>query len=161
MAGGALERLGLGGLDDIKVRVGGHWTALVEAARGGDLNAVHVQLAALHTLADSGCYRFLAERDATDLLYFLHQLRTLRANLVRLGDRQKRATAALAMGGYVGSPLISLVGGWPWGIPGLLLGILFLLLTLFGSAAPFRLDEALKVLDGLLGRVQTSVEGRF
>ena len=82
-------------------------------------------------------------------------------NLVKRGDRQKRGTTALAMGGYIVGPLISLVGGWPWGIPGLLVGVLFLLLTLFGSTAPFRLEEVPKVLDGLVTRVQTSLEGRL
>ncbi len=152
--------LGLADLDAVRVRVGSHWTALVDGARRADLDVVHAQLAALHTLADSGCYRYLAEHDAMGLLAFSHQLRTLRASLVKLGDRKKRASTALAMGGYIGSPLISLLG-WPWGISGLLVGVTFLLLTLFGSFAPFRLEEALKVLDGLVGRVQTFLEGRL
>jgi hypothetical protein len=161
MSAGALERLGLRDVDAVKSRVGGHWSALLDATRAADLDAIHTQLAALHTLADSGCYRCLAQHDPRGLLHFSHQLRTLRVNLVKLGDRQKRGTTALAMGGYIVGPLISLVGGWPWGIPGLLVGVLFLLLTLFGSAAPLRLEEALKVLDGLVTRVQTSLEGRL
>jgi hypothetical protein len=51
--------------------------------------------------------------------------------------------------------------GYPWGFLGLGIGVVFLLLTLFGSSAPFRLEEALKVLDGLVSRVQASLEGRF
>ena len=161
----ALERiviaqLALDDVDAVKARIGAHWTALVDASRVADLDTVHMQLATLHTLADAGRFRFLAQHDATSLLHFSHQLRTLRANLVRLGDRKKRASMVLSMGGYVGSPLVSLLG-YPWGFLGLGIGVVFLLLTLFGSSAPFRLEEALKVLDGLVSRVQASLEGRF
>jgi hypothetical protein len=36
-----------------------------------------------------------------------------------------------------------------------LVGVLFLLLTLFGPVVPFRLEEALNVLDGFVPRVST------
>ena len=97
MSAGALERLGLRDVDAVKSRVGGHWSALLDATRAADLDAIHTQLAALHTLADSGCYRCLAQHDPTGLLHFSHQLRTLRDIEVRAIDVEEQRPLSRGM----------------------------------------------------------------
>jgi hypothetical protein len=146
-------------LVDARRRVEGHWAALTLACRAVDEAQILEQIAAFQTLVDAGCLNVLDPADPMAVLALCHQLRRLRNQLVQHTARVKRASGTIALGGgCLISPSIALLAGFPWGLVGLGVGVVFLLLALFANANPYGLEECIKALDSLIARLQAFME---
>ena len=140
-------------------RVESHWHALTAACRDADEGAILEQLATFQTLIDAGSLRVLGGADPMAPIALCHQLRRLRNQLVQHTTRVKRASGTIALGGgCLISPSIALLAGFPWGLVGLGVGVVFMLLALFANSNPYGLEECVKALDRLIARIQATFE---